>query len=56
MKRLLIGCMEILFLILACQYFWPGLIALPKEYPTLPIELYIYCVDNKLQGIIYELH
>jgi hypothetical protein len=56
MKRLLIGCMELLFLILAYHYFWPGLIALPKEHPTLPIELYIYCVDNKLQGIIDELH
>jgi len=29
--QLLIGCMEI-----GCHYFWPGLIALPKN--TLPIE------------------
>jgi hypothetical protein len=31
-----IGCMELLFLILACHYFWPelNLIALPKNNPS----------------------
>jgi len=36
MTRLLIGCMEILFLKLAATIFWPGLIALPLN--TLPID------------------
>jgi hypothetical protein len=34
--QLLIGCMEILFLKLAANYFWPGLMALPKN--TQPIQ------------------
>ncbi len=34
--QLFIGCMEILFLKLAANYFWPRLIALPKN--TQPIQ------------------
>jgi hypothetical protein len=52
MTQLLIGCNRNSICKISCHYFWPGLIALPKN--TLPIQSFWKIVESPCTSKIKE--